>query len=266
MTILNYKKIGTGDTSIIVLHELMGSCANYEVIFPYLDTTKFTYYFTDLRGYGLSKDYKGEYSCNEASNDVKNLITHLNLNSVHIVAHSMSTMIAQKLALRDDRVKQLILITPISAAGIKMKPEAQAKLIESMKKNENLIEHVVESASKRYNQAWRDYRIKMGYEASTLEARTGYMTMYLTTDFIEEVKDVKVPIKIIVGHHDLPAFHKYNIRKQFDGYYNDFEIIECMEAGHYPMIECPVYFATKVEEFISNYQNQSLEDINSLNS
>ncbi|MGB0990718.1 MAG: alpha/beta fold hydrolase, partial [Halarcobacter sp.] len=122
MTILNYKKIGTGDISIIVLHELMGSCANYEAIFPYLDTTKFTYYFTDLRGYGLSKDYKGEYSCNEASNDVKNLITHLNLSSVHIVAHSMSTMIAQKLALIDARVKQLILITPISAAGIKMKP------------------------------------------------------------------------------------------------------------------------------------------------
>lgn len=250
MTILNYKKIGMGNTSIIVLHELMGSCKNYEPCFPYLDTKNFTYYFTDLRGYGLSKDYKGEYSCYEASNDVKNLITHLNLNSVHIIAHSMSTMIAQKLALIDKRVKQLILITPISAAGIKMKPQAQKKLIESMKKNDNLIEHVVESASKRYKQAWRDYRIKMAYEASSLQARTAYMTMYLTTDFIEEVKDIKVPIKIIVGHHDLPAFHKNNIKKQFDGYYNDFEIIECMEAGHYPMIECPVYFATKVEEFV----------------
>lgn len=254
MTILNYKKIGTGDISIIVLHELMGSCKNYEPIFPYLDTLKFTYYFTDLRGYGLSKEFIGNYSSNEAATDIKDLITHLNLDSVHIVAHSMSTMIAQKLALIDDRVKQLILITPISAAGIKMKPDAQAKLLDSMKKNENLIEHVVESASKRYNKPWKDYRIKMGYESSTLEARTGYMTMYLTTNFIEEVKNIKVPIKILVGHHDLPAFHKNNVKKQFDGYYNDFEIIECMEAGHYPMIECPVYFATKVEEFINKIE------------
>ena len=255
MTILNYKKIGNGRISIIVLHELMGSCKNYEPIFPYLDTKNFTYYFTDLRGYGLSKNYKGVYSCNEAASDVKNLITHLNLDSVHIIAHSMSTIIAQRVALVDDRVKQLILITPISASGIKMKPQAQAKLIENMQKDENLIEHVVESASKRYNQVWRDYRIKMGYEASTLEARTGYMNMYLTTDFIEEVKDIKVPIKIIVGHHDLPAFHRNNVKKQFDGYYNDFEIIECQEAGHYPMIECPVYFATKVEEFVLKSQN-----------
>ena len=253
MTILNYIKIGNGKISIIILHELMGSCKNYEPIFPYLDTTKFSYYFTDLRGYGLSKDFKGEYSCNEAASDVKNLITHLNLNSVHIIAHSMSTMIAQRLALLDIRVKQLILITPISAAGIKMKPQAQEKLIESMKRNENLIEQVVESSSKRYNQIWKDYRIKMGYEASILEARTGYMTMYLTTDFIEEAKNIKVPIKIIVGNHDLPAFHRNNVKKQFDGFFNDFEIIECQEAGHYPMIECPVYFATKVEEFVLKY-------------
>ena len=249
MTLLNYKKIGTGNKTIIVLHELMGDHRNYDPILPYIDTTSFTYIFVDHRGYGLSKDIQGEYSCDEAANDVKNFITKLNLIDVNLLAHSMSTMIAQKVALIDDRIKQLILITPISAAGIKMKPEAQAKLIQSMKKDENLIEQVVESASKRYNQPWRDYRIKMAYESSTLEARTGYMTMYLTSDFIDEVKDINIPIKIMVGHHDLPAFHKNNVKKQFEAYYNDFEILECMEAGHYPMIECPVYFSTKVERF-----------------
>lgn len=249
MTILGHKIVGSGKKNILVLHELMGDHTNFDPILPYIDTTNFTYIFVDHRGYGLSKDIQGEYTCKEAANDVKNLITKLNLKEVNLLAHSMSTMIAQKVALIDDRVKQLILITPISAAGIKMKPQAQDKLIASMKKNENFIEYVVESASNRYNQPWKDYRVKMGYEASTLEARTGYMTMYLTTDFIDEVKDITIPIKIMVGHHDLPAFHKNNVRKQFEGYYNDFEIIECMEAGHYPMIECPVYFATSIESF-----------------
>ncbi|MGB5919187.1 alpha/beta fold hydrolase [Arcobacter sp.] len=249
MTILGHKIVGSGKKHILVLHELMGDHTNFDPILPYIDTTTFTYIFIDHRGYGLSKDIIGEYTCKEAANDVKNLITKLNLQDVNLLAHSMSTMIAQKVALIDDRIKQLILITPISATGIKMKPQAQDKLIASMKKNENLIEYVVESASNRYNQPWKDYRIKMGYEASTLEARTGYMTMYLTTDFINEVKDIKIPIKIMVGHHDLPAFHKNNVRKQFEGYYNDFEIIECMEAGHYPMIECPVYFTTEIERF-----------------
>ncbi len=249
MKILGHNIIGSGKKYILVLHELMGDHSNFDPILPYIDTTNFTYIFIDHRGYGLSKDILGEYTCDEAANDVKNLITKLNLKEVNLLAHSMSTMIAQKVALIDDRVKQLILITPISAAGIKMKPQAQAKLIASMKKNENFIEYVVESASNRYNQPWKDYRIKMGYEASTLEARTGYMIMYLTTDFIDKVKDIKIPIKIMVGHHDLPAFHKNNVRKQFEEYYNDFEIIECMEAGHYPMIECPVYFSTEIERF-----------------
>ena len=31
----------------------------------------------------------------------------------------------------------------------------------------------------------------------------------------------------------------------------DVEIVECQEAGHYPMIECPVFFASKIEEFCS---------------
>ena len=249
MTILGHNIIGSGKKYILVLHELMGDHTNFDPILPYIDTTNFTYIFVDHRGYGLSKDILGEYTCDEAANDVKNLITKLNLKEINLLAHSMSTMIAQKVALIDDRVKQLILITPISAAGIKMKPQAQAKLIDSIKKNENFIEYVVESASSRYNQPWKDYRIKMGYEASTLEARTGYMIMYLTTDFIDEVKDIKIPIKIMVGHHDLPAFHKNNVKKQFEEYYNDFEIIECMEAGHYPMIECPVYFVSELEKF-----------------
>ncbi|WP_428025367.1 alpha/beta fold hydrolase [Arcobacter sp.] len=246
---LKYKIVGTGNKTIIVLHELMGDHRNYDPILPYIDTKNFTYIFVDHRGYGLSKEIIGQYTCDEAANDIKNLITKLNLTEVNLLAHSMSTMIAQKVALIDNRIKQLILITPITAAGIKMKPDAQAKLLASMKKNENLIEYVVESASIRYNQPWKDYRIKMAYEASTLEARTGYMTMYLTTDFINEVKNIKIPIKIMVGHHDLPVFHKNNVKKQFENYYNDFEIIECMEAGHYPMIECPVYFSTKIESF-----------------
>lgn len=241
MTILGHKIIGSGKKYILVLHELMGDHTNFDPILPYIDTTNFTYIFADHRGYGLSKNISGEYTCEEAANDVKNLITKLNLKEVNLLAHSMSTMIAQKVALIDDRIKQLILITPISAGGIKMKPHAQNDLINAIKENKNKIEEIVESASKRYSKTWFDYRVKMAYEA-----RVGYMTMYLTTDFINEVK---IPIKIMTGKHDFPVFNKLHSKKLFEPYYNDFEIIECMEAGHYPMIECPVYFATEIENF-----------------
>lgn len=251
MQILNYKKIGQGNTSIIVLHELMGSCRNYEAIFSYLDTNRFSYYFTDLRGYGLSKGIKGNYTSDEAANDLKHLIKHLNLDSAIILAHSMSTMIAQKLALLDHRVKQLILITPISASGVKMKENAKNKLIENMQKDENQIEQIVEASSQRYTNKWKEYRIDMAYNSSILEARVGYMKMYLEEDFINEVHKINIPINIIVGKYDFPVFSKNNVKKIFEQNYKNINIIECQEAGHYPMIECPVYFVSKVEGFIS---------------
>lgn len=246
---LGYKQIGNGNTIIIVLHELMGDHKNYDAILPYIDTINYTYIFVDHRGYGWSKDITGDYSCQEAALDIKNLLDILNLKEVNLLAHSMSTMIAQKAALMDERIKQLILITPISASGIKMHPKAQKRLMIDMKKNENKIEEIVRSASKRYNQTWIDYRVDMAYKASTIEARVGYMTMYLTTDFIAEVKDINIPIKIMTGKYDFPVFSKTYVKKLYEPYYKNFEIIECMEAGHYPMIECPVYFATQVERF-----------------
>lgn len=253
MVELGYTKIGTGKKTIIVLHELMGDSRNYDAIHPYLDTIHFTYIFVDLRGYGKSKHLQGEYTVDESANDVSTLINSLQLKQVHLLAHSMSTMIAQKIALLDNRIKQLILITPISAAGIKMKPPAQTKLIHDMQKDENKIEQIVRSSSKRYNNTWKNYRINMAYISSTLEARVGYMKMYLTTNFINKVHNITAPIYIMVGKHDLPAFQKLTIKKQYEPYYNNFEIIQCEEAGHYPMIECPVFFATNIEKIVNSF-------------
>jgi len=206
MVTLGHKIIGSGEKKILFLHELMGNYKNYEPIFPYLDTEKFTFVFVDLRGYGLSKDISGEYSCEEASNDVKNLITHLGFDELIIVAHSMSTMIAQKIALIDTRVSKLILITPIPASGVKLPEIAENALLKDMAKNESKVEEIVYSASKRHNDTWAKYRIKMGYESSTVEARVGYMKMYMHTDFSDETDAIKIPIKIIVGKHDFPIF------------------------------------------------------------
>jgi pimeloyl-ACP methyl ester carboxylesterase len=246
---LGHKIIGTGKKNIIVLHELMGNYKNYEPIFPYLNTDDFTFVFVDLRGYGLSKDIEGVYSCVEASNDIKNLITQLDLEDVVLIAHSMSTLIAQKTALIDSRISKLILITPIPPTGIKLSQIAKDKLIDEMKENKNKIEEIVYSASKRHNKTWAKSRIKMAYESSILNARIGYMKMYLETDFSQEVENIKIPIKIIVGKYDFPIFALKSVTKLFFSYYKDLEIIECQEAGHYPMLECPVYFASKIEEF-----------------
>lgn len=249
MVELGHKIIGNGTKTILFLHELMGDHRNYDSILPFLDIENFTYIFIDHRGYGLSRDILGDYTCEEAANDVKNLITKLGLNEVYLTAHSMSTMIAQKVALIDTRIKKLILITPIPASGIKMSEKAKDNMLDEILLDDGFLEQVVEDSSKRHTQTWKKYRIDMAYSSSILEARAGYMNMYLTTNFIDEAEDnINIPIKIIVGKHDFPVFGMNQVSKNFSAY-KDVQIVECLEAGHYPMIECPVFFATKIEQF-----------------
>jgi len=250
MSELGYKRIGTGDKNIVFLHELMGSHENYTSSLPYFDLEKHTLYLVDLRGYGLSSDLKGEYSCQEASQDVKNLLESLELKNVHLLAHSMSTMIAQKLALLSNDIASLILISPISPAGIKVSEKSQAKLLNDMENNPKNIENIVRSASSRHNETWVQNRIQMATSASRDEARVGYMKMYLETDFKEEVKKSSLPIYIIVGKHDFVIFSLKTVKRLFEEIYQNITLIECQEAGHYVMLECPVYFATQVEKFI----------------
>lgn len=246
---LAYKIIGKGSKNIILLHDLMGSYKNYEPIFPYLDKEEFSYIFVDLRGYGLSKELKGEYTCKEATNDLINLISFLKLEEVIVLAHSMSTMIAQHLALLEKRVKKLILITPISPEGVKLPELAKKSLLKDLNNNTSKIEEIVNSSSRRYNQQWKDNRISMAYNSSSLEARVAYMKMYLYTNFLEEAKTLDIPIRIILGKNDFPIFSLKNIQHTFFAIYKDIKIEESQEAGHYPMLETPVYFASKLEEF-----------------
>ena len=121
MTILKYSTIGSGTEHVIVLHEWLGDNSNYDPVLPYLDTKKFKWIFVDLRGYGLSKNLSGQYTCQEASDDVQRLINNLGIRSVNIVGHSMSAMIAQKIAVDSpESLKKMVLVTPVPASGIQI--------------------------------------------------------------------------------------------------------------------------------------------------
>ncbi|OCL82902.1 alpha/beta fold hydrolase [Arcobacter porcinus] len=250
MEFLSYKKFGSGKNNIIFLHELMGDCSNYDNCLQYFNDEEFTCFMVDLRGYGLSKEIEGDYTLDEAVNDIINLVSNLGLNSYNLVAHSMSTMIAQHITNKDLRVKNLILITPISYIGVKSTIKAKENLTFQMRNNSGKIEEIVEQSSQRYNETWKKYRIKQAYNSSKLEARVSYMDMYLNIYFESSLNDfsTNTPIKIITGKHDFKVFSKNEVLIYFENNLN-VEIIEFEDSGHYPMIESPVLFASTIEKW-----------------
>src|ERR1700722_10233153 len=118
MEFIAHKQIGSGKEKVLVMHSWTGDSTSYDFMLPYLNTDDYTYVFVDLRGYGSSKEMQGTYSVEEASSDAIKLIDLLGWDEFHLIGHSMSGMIVQKIAVDNpSRVKSVVAITPIPACG-----------------------------------------------------------------------------------------------------------------------------------------------------
>ncbi len=251
MSELGYKIIGSGEDPVIVMHAWLGDHSSYALVIPYLNRKDFRWIFVDLRGYGLSKQLPGEYSCQEAANDIQDLMQSLDLGRTHLVGHSMSAMVAQRIAADiPARIKTLVLVAPVSASGFKLSTKDRAALRKEVR-NDRVTNAVINTRNgSRYESIW--LQNKLAATEATAEARTGYLEMFLNTDFSQDVIGLNIPVRVLVGEQDIPAFRENQIRQIFSRWYPDLEIKKCPESGHYPMLERPVFFASSLEQFISN--------------
>ena len=121
--ILGHKLHGDGAESVFLYNDWLADSSSWLSTLPYLDTKTFTYCLTDLRGYGQSMDLKGEYNEREAAADTVALADHLGWKKFHLAGFSMTGMVVERLAVDvPERIKSVVAVGPVSAAGIKMSP------------------------------------------------------------------------------------------------------------------------------------------------
>ena len=247
---LGYTVLGCGPSPVMVMHEWMGDHTNYDLIHPYLDREAFTWIFVDLRGYGLSRQLTGKFTCREAAADILALADRLNLGTFHLIGHSMSALVAQRVAASaPDRVSTLIAVTPLPASGAPFPDGARPAMEKVITDDDAAMEAIHLRTGERYNRSWLLWKLSLARRASTIPAREGYLSMILDTDFEDDAKDLAVPVRVITGAHDIPLFREASLREPFTRLYPDLEILTIGEAGHYPMLECPILFASTVERF-----------------
>jgi pimeloyl-ACP methyl ester carboxylesterase len=78
--------------------------------------------FADVRGYGKSRHLGGSYSVEEVTADAFRLAGQLGWGRFHVVGHSMTGIVVQRMAVDDwtsdaKRLKSVVAITPVSADG-----------------------------------------------------------------------------------------------------------------------------------------------------
>lgn len=256
MEFIAHKKIGSGKEKVLVMHNWMGDSTSYDCTLPYLNTDEYTYVFVDLRGYGRSKKMRGVYSVEEASADAMKLIDSLGWNKFHLIGHSMSGMIVQKIAVdNNSRVKSVIAITPVPACGSPV-PKEMMEFFESaaLNNDEAAMQCVNTLTSNRYTKSFAKKMVTDNRQWSTSEARLGYMHMFFNTDFSESVKGLRTPILVLVGEHDFEGSEAF-MRNTFMKWYPNAQLEWCKAAGHYPMIETPVALVATIEKFLSAHTN-----------
>ena len=249
---LGHEIVGTGDTKVLMMHDWSCCTSTYDQCRPYLNTTEFTYAFVDLRGYGKSIELSGNFSVEEASSDILETLEALGWNEFHIVGHSMTGMVAQRITLdAPDKVKSLIVTCAVSASGMPMDEEGWAFFVETTLNDEAYIELMRGVCMDKLSNGWLTFKMERNRVRSTPESRIGYLNMFSKTDFSSEVSSIFQPILVITGSNDTESLNADAMQQTFLSQHVNTDLIDIEGCGHYPMQECPPNFVSIVESFFS---------------
>ncbi len=251
---------GRGAEKVLVLHDWMGDSANYDAMLPYLDPDFATYVFADLRGYGGSRHLSGDYTVEEVAGDALRLAERLGWARFHVVGHSMTGMVVQRMAADDwrtgaRRIKSVVAITPVAANGYPADPPTRDFLRALIHKRELSEQGFAVLTGNRLAPQWSRMKTDRHLRTSREEAMRGYYRMWLETDFSADVKDagVRTPILVIGCRQDLWGFQEEHLRRTFGEWYPRVAFSFIADAGHYPMQETPVYLASMLERFVRTH-------------
>lgn len=248
---LGYKSLGSGEEKVLVMHDWSCDCTSYDPMMNYLDISRFTFVFADLRGYGSSKELTGSYNVDEASADILELADHLAWEDFNVVGHSMTGMVAQYLLVAaPSRVKSVVAITPVPACGSPM-PEETLRFAKSaaLDSTNNATELMHMMSGNCLTDVFASYKANRWWNLSLPEARAGYLTMFTGTNFADRVMGNGTPVLVVLGAKD-PSFGHELIKQTFMKWFDNCEVVTVENSGHYPMQETPVVLATLIQNFL----------------
>ncbi len=147
MTILHYKKTGSGP-NIVLIHGLFGSLDNLNMVAKKL-VKHFTVTSMDVRNHGASFHQKNmEYSV--LANDVVDTLNILSISKTIILGHSMGGKIAMQVALDFPNVVEKLIVADIAPVSY---PPHHSKIIAgllSLNLNEHKSRQTIDKALSTY--------------------------------------------------------------------------------------------------------------------
>lgn len=247
-----HRRVGTGPHTVFCLHGWFGSADGWGGFPDWLDGERFTYVFTDNRGYGARKDEAGEYTLDEVAADVLALADDLGADTFSLVGHSMGgAEVLRVLAIARDRVHKVVGITPVGAQPTPFDEPGHALFYGAAQSRENRYGIVDFTTGNRLTATWVNAIVDWSLEHSTVDAFHGALEAWANADFLAEIEGIATPMLVIPGEHD-PALGEATVRQTWEPHFPNLTVEVMANAGHYPMFETPVALATSVERFLAD--------------
>ena len=168
---IGHRTLGHGPHKVLALHGWFGDESCFDPMRDAFSLDEFTYAFMAYRGYGLSRQQRGEYSMKEIAADAIDLANALEWESFSLLGHSMGGMAVQRvLADVPKRVEKLVAVTPVPASGVPFDPESW-KLFEGAARSLDNRRGIIDfSTGGRLSKAWIDRIARYSAETATVEA------------------------------------------------------------------------------------------------
>jgi pimeloyl-ACP methyl ester carboxylesterase len=243
--------VGSGDHHVLALHGWFGSARGWGSLPDYLDGSRFTYAFMDLRGYGDRQQVDGEFTMAEAGADAIALADELGWDRFSLIGHSMGGKASHQVLLQaPDRVRKLIGVNPVPATSVPMDELGWALFSGAAAQAGNRAAIIDFTTGNRLTKTFVDRVVRHSLDHSSATAFGAYLPSWATDDFSSSLKpDHGTPVKVIVGETD-PALSAAVMEQTWLAFFPEAELTVLANAGHYPMFETPVALAICIEEFL----------------
>ncbi|MFB7276755.1 alpha/beta fold hydrolase [Streptomyces hydrogenans] len=249
--VLPYDVHGDGPGRALVLHNWFGDRSSFDPLRAHLDETAGSYAFVDCRGYGEARDADGAYTMEEVAADALAVADDLGWDSFSVIGHSMGGKAAQLMLLdAPDRVRSIVGISPVSAAGFPLDEESRqlfAGAADDPALRRVIIDH---TTGGRHTGPWLDAVVDRSVGRSSVAAFRAYLDSWSGPDFHERVRDNPTPVLLVVGAHD-PALGAEAMEATWLRWYPNARLEVLADAGHYPPEETPKDLARAIEAFLA---------------
>jgi len=130
--LLHYKKYGEGKP-LFIMHGVFGMLDNWLSLGKKW-SEDYEVYLIDARNHGRS-EHSDDMSFESMAEDIKELMTHLELDSIHLLGHSMGGKVAMKMAMMYPELIEKMIVVDIGPKAYPMHHQRILKGLNSLELN-----------------------------------------------------------------------------------------------------------------------------------